>query len=128
MFLGDVCGEAISRRLLLLNLHRALPGEMWTRCTPHSMSGALFASSAKHAEMLGDKAIVFVAQEHAQDGFASVAFDTLKVEFYTATQYEDCMELRRKANRFVQALRFRKAFDSKLRSVSDGMTPMSSPS
>jgi hypothetical protein len=64
--------------------------------------------------MLGDKAIVFVAQEHAQDGFASVAFDTLK-EFYTPTQYEDCMKLRRKANRFVQALRFRKAFDSKLR-------------
>jgi hypothetical protein len=65
--------------------------------------------------MLGDKAIVFVARARAQDGFASVAFDALKVEFYTPTQYEGCMELRRKANRFVQALRFRKAFDSKLR-------------
>jgi len=73
--------------------------------------------------MRGDKAIVFVAQEHAQDGFASVAFDTLKVEFYTPTQYEDCMELRRNANRLVQALRFRKAFDSKLRKRSDGDDP-----
>ena len=62
--------------------------------------------------MLDDKAIVFVAQEHAQDGFASVALDTLKVEFYTPTQYEDCMELRRKAPEASQT----------------GMTPMSSPS
>jgi len=29
------------------NLQRALPGEMWTRCIPNSMSGSLFARQAQ---------------------------------------------------------------------------------
>ena len=51
--LGRGCSWAmcVERRLVATrspqNLQRALPGEMWTRCIPISMSGSLFARQAQ---------------------------------------------------------------------------------
>jgi hypothetical protein len=55
------------------------------------------------------KAFVFTPNEHKDSrGFASTVFHPLKVEGYSPEEFEDCTEIRRKANRFCQALRLEK--------------------
>lgn len=59
--------------------------------------------------VLRRKGLVFAREGHVSSGgFPGVVFEALKVEEYTAVEYQDCSTIRRKANKFCQALRLEK--------------------
>lgn len=72
----------------------------------------------KYGSLLLGKTIVFASDAvKASGGFASVAFDVLKTEYYTDEEYRECHEIRRRANDFCQGLRMMRAQPDRLARV-----------